>query len=142
VRDPLLNVQKAYAVLREKFERFVVGPADRADDRSAEHPLLPLRSCRYAPREPRYLRDCQRCAVRARKRDIARGTPAYAGASFGYRPDQYYSSSSYRGVPDRADFACDWPYAVRRYNGSGNDSFHYQTRVLLNLIRQSPLARG
>jgi len=69
--------------------------------------------------------------------DIARGTPAYPGASISYQPDQYYPSAIYRNVPDRADFLCDWPYAARRYNGSGNDSFHYQTRILLNLLAQA-----
>jgi hypothetical protein len=49
--------------------------------------------------------------------------------------DQYYPTADYSGVPDRAEFLCDWPYAVRRYNGSGVDSYHYQTHVLLNLLR-------
>ena len=132
--DPVRNVQKMFADLREKFDRFVAGPADVASERRVEHPLLPLRLCRYAPSDARYLRDCRNCARAARKIDIERGTPAYAGAAFGYLPDQYYPSAAYSDVPDRADFLCDWPYAVRRYNGSGNDSFHYQTRVLLNLL--------
>ena len=41
------------------------------------------------------------------------------------------------GVPDRAEFGCDWPYAVRRYNGSGPDSYHYQTTILLKLAAMS-----
>ena len=136
IADPVRNVQKAFAELRLKFDQYVVGPADTADDRSAEHPLLPLRICKYPPDEPRYLRDCRNCALAARKIDIVRGTPAYQGASISYQPDRYYPSADYANVPDRADFPCDWPYAVRRYNGSGNDSFHYQTRVLLNLLTQ------
>ena len=36
-------------------------------------------------------------------------------------------------MPIRARFECDWPYAVRLYNGGGMDSFHYQAQVLLNL---------
>ncbi len=134
--DPVRNVQKAYTELREKFNRFVVGPIDKADDRTAEHPLLPLRTCKYATADQRYLCDCRNCAFAAQKIDIVRGTPAYTGASISYQPDQYYASASYSEVPDRADFPCDWPYAARRYNGSGNDSFHYQTRILLNLLAQ------
>ncbi len=134
------NVQKAYAELRDKFDRFVAGPASRADDRTVEHSLLPLRLCKYPPGEPRYLRDCPNCALPARKVNIVRGPPVYAGASISYQPDQYYPSANYAGVPDRADFPCDWPYAARRYNGSGNDSFHYQTRVLLNLLAQPAFA--
>jgi len=133
-------VQKAYAELRDKFDHFVAGPASRADDRTAEHPQLPLRVCKYPPSDQRYLRNCRNCAVAARKVNIVRGTPVYAGASISYQPSQYYPSANYAGVPDRADFPCDWPYAVRRYNGSGNNSFHYQIRVLLNLLAQPPLA--
>ncbi len=138
--DPVRNVQEAYAELRDKFERFVVGPASKADDRTVEHRLLPLRMCMYRPADQRYLRDCRNCALAARKVNIVRGTPAYAGASISYQPDQYYPSANYLNVPDRADFPCDWPYAARRYNGSGNDSFHYQTRVLLNLLAQPAVA--
>ena len=138
--DPVRNVQKAYAELRDKFDHFVVGPADKADDRTVEHPLLSLRLCRYSPADQRYLRDCRNCALAARKVNIVRGTPVYAGASISYQPDQYYPSANYAGVPDRADFPCDWPYVARRYNGSGNNSFHYQTRILLNLLAQPPLA--
>jgi len=134
VLDPVRNVQQTFALLRKKFDRFVVGPDDRADDRKAEHALLPLRLCRYAASDPRYLRDCRNCAASVRKLTIAAGTPAYAGATVSYQPDQYYPSANYYGVPDRAEFLCDWPYAVRRYNGSGNDSFHYQTQILLNLL--------
>ena len=136
ILDPARNVQQAFAELRDKFDRYVAGPADTADDRAAEHRVLPLRLCKYQPGDPLYMRDCQACAAAARKIDIHRGTPAYAGATFGYQPDQYYPSAEYRGVPDRADFLCDWPYAARRYNGSGNNSFHYQTRILLNLLHQ------
>jgi len=133
--DPVRNVQHAFTELRQKFDRFLVGPDSRADDRNAEHPLLNLRLCKYQPGNPLYMRDCKACAQAARKVNITRGTPVYQGAAISYQPDQYYPSAIYNAVPDRADFACDWPYAARRYNGSGNDSFHYQTRILLNLLR-------
>lgn len=132
--DPVKNVQKAFAELHDKFARFVAGPADRADDRIAEQGNGALRLCKHSADDPRYMRDCIACAAATKKLEIARGTPVYAGASLTYQPDQYYPSATYHNVPDRADFACDWPYAVRRYNGGGNDSYHYQTRVLLNLL--------
>lgn len=132
--DPARNVSRTFAEFREKFDRFVAGPSDQCDDRAAEHPLLPLRICKYAPSDARYLADCKTCAMQVRKVDIFPGTPVYRGASTTYRADQYYASAAYRGVPERADFPCDWPYAVRRYNGAGLDSYHYQTRVLLNLL--------
>ena len=135
MRDPAQNVRHAYAELRDKFDHFVAGTADRAEDRSAEHPLLPLRLCKYAPRDARYLADCRNCALAARKVNIVPGMPCCEGSASSYHVDQYYATATYHGVPDRADFACDWPYAVRRYNGAGQDSYHYQTRVLLNLLK-------
>jgi peptidoglycan hydrolase-like protein with peptidoglycan-binding domain len=134
VQDPVNNVQNLYALLRKKLDRSVTGPDDRADDRTAEHPLLPLRICCYQPSDPRYMADCANCALKVRKIRITPGMPLYPGAASVYEPDQYYSTASYDGVPDRAEFLCDWPYAVRRYNGSGLNSFHYQTRVLRNLL--------
>jgi hypothetical protein len=134
IRDPVNNVQSVCDALRTKLDRFVVGPDDRADDRGAEHPLLPLRLCRYPVRDPRYMSDCAACARAARKVQIAPGTPVFEGSRTLYEPTQYYSSAAYDGVPDRADFLCDWPYAARRYNGSGLNSFHYQVRILRNLL--------
>ncbi|MDB6105601.1 MAG: hypothetical protein JWO52_5600 [Gammaproteobacteria bacterium] len=134
IRDPINNVQRVYGLLRKKFDRAVVGPDDHADDRKAEHPLLPLRLCRYAPSDARHMSDCANCARAVRKVNIVAQTPVYQGSSTVYEPTQYYSSATYNGIPDRADFLCDWPYAVRRYNGSGINSFHYQTRILRNLL--------
>ncbi|UYN95177.1 MAG: peptidoglycan-binding protein [Enhydrobacter sp.] len=137
--DPVRNVAHAFGELRLKFDKWIAGPIDRADDRSREHPLLKEpRLCRYAPADPRYMRDCRACAAAARKVDIERGTPAYEGASIRYDVTQYYRSATYGGVPDRSDFLCDWPYAARRYNGGGINSFHYQTRILLNLLSEPP----
>jgi hypothetical protein len=134
IRDPVINVQTVCDQLRTKFDRFVVGPADRADDRVTEHPLLPLRLCRYPQSDARYMSDCANCARAARKVQIAPGTPVFEGSRTLYEPTQYYASAAYEGVPDRADFLCDWPYAARRYNGSGLNSFHYQVRILRNLL--------
>ena len=135
VSDCVLNVKNSYVELRGKFDKFIVGPSSKADDRTAEHPHLPLRLCKYQPTDPLYMRDCKNCALGARKIDIAPGMPFYNGSSAGYETSQYYKSANYMGVPDRADFLCDWPYAVRRYNGAGVNSFHYQMRVVLNLLR-------
>ncbi len=73
---------------------------------------------------------------------IADGTPLYEGSQKSYHADSYYPSADYGSVPDRADFLCDWPYAARRYNGSGLDSFHYQTRILRNLERLAIAGAG
>lgn len=138
ILDPLSNLSHAFTHFREKFDGFVAGPASRADDRDAEHPALPLRLCRYEPGDARYLRDCRACAEQAGKVDVTPGMPVYHGSSIAYRPTDYYGSAEYPGVPLRADFLCDWPYAARRYNGSGINSYHYQTRILRNLLALPP----
>jgi hypothetical protein len=130
------NVQKAVTELRSKFDHFVNGPTTgtRADDRLAEYGTGPLRLCKYEPKDPRHLRDCSQCVLEAREVDIeAEVTPLFEGSQHVYRPTLYYKRFSYRAVPIRQNVGCDWPYAVRRYNGSGINSYHYQVRVLQHL---------
>jgi peptidoglycan hydrolase-like protein with peptidoglycan-binding domain len=110
ILDPVRNVQKAFGELREKFDGLVVNRADTADDRAVEHPHTALRLCKYTPTDPLFMRDCKACAAAAAKVDIHAGTPLHAGAATTYHADQYYPSAEYRGVPNRADFPCDWPY--------------------------------
>jgi hypothetical protein len=81
--DPAQNASAAFRELREKFTTFVVGPADSADDRKNEHPLLPLRECRYPRADSRFMRDCKACAAGVRKIAIRAGTPVFAGAQRG-----------------------------------------------------------
>ncbi len=130
--DPARNVSKAQKELREKYDHFVIG-GDTADDRIAEIGNGPLRICKYGPADPRYLVDCRQCSVDAGSRDIHQGDPYYAGASGTMQPTQYYPSAEYPNIPKRESFGCDWPYAIRRYNGSGVNSFHYQARILRNV---------
>ena len=137
VLDPRANVQKAIGELLEKFLRFVNGstPGTRADDRQAEFGRGPLRRCKYAAGDPRFMTDCRGCLAAAGKTDIRAGvTRFYAGASRLYEPTQYHAETEYAGVPARNEIGCDWPYAVRRYNGGGLDSYHYQTQVLLRVL--------
>lgn len=133
VLDPVRNVERAYRELREKFDGFVIGAAG-ADDRLAEHPLLPLRLCKYAATDQRFMRDCIACAKAARNMTVKNGDPVYRGAATLMKPTKYYAAADYSDVPDRADFPCDWPYAARRYNGGGVNSYHYQARILRNLL--------
>ena len=67
--------------------------------------------------------------------DIRAGAPVYRGATDTLHPTRYHPEAAYSRVPDRATLGCDWPYAVRRYNGSGVDSYHYQFQVLKRLTR-------
>jgi peptidoglycan hydrolase-like protein with peptidoglycan-binding domain len=137
MRDVAKNLQMAIGELRGKFDHFVNGSelATRADDRIAEDGAGPLRLCKYASDDPRFMRDCRRCALAAGGQDIRSGvTPLYEGASETFQPTQYYADTSYHGVPVRKNIGCDWPYAARRYNGSGMNSYHYQVRVLKNLL--------
>jgi hypothetical protein len=134
--DPARNVQRAAGELRDKFERFVAGPTPgrTADDRVADLGRGPLRRCRYTERDPRYLSDCVRCAGGALT-DIEAGSPLHAGTTETLTPTAYHAATSYAKVPDRAKLGCDWPYALRRYNGSGVNSYHYQYQVLQRLTR-------
>jgi len=128
------NLSKAEHELREKFDKFVNGPSDTADDRLTEIGNAEMRICKYAPNDSRYLTDCRQCAVDAGSRDITENvTPLYAGSPKVYTPTQYYKSANYSNIPKREALGCDWPYAIRRYNGGGVNSYHYQARVLRNV---------
>ncbi|HKR65924.1 MAG TPA: peptidoglycan-binding domain-containing protein [Thermoanaerobaculia bacterium] len=128
------NLSKAEGELREKFDKFVNGPSSKADDRQAEIGSGPLRVCKYASSDPRYLTDCRQCAVDAGSRNIVENvTPVYNGSPMLFTPTQYYASGNYSNIPKREAIGCDWPYAVRRYNGGGINSYHYQVRILRNV---------
>ena len=78
--------------------------------------------------------DCARCAGEHLV-DIAPGSRLHPATTDTLHPTQYHPESNYARVPDRAKLGCDWPYAVRRYNGSGVNSYHYQYQVLQRLTR-------
>ena len=134
--DPIKNVQRAVRELRSKYELFIAGstPGQQADDRIKENGDGALRPCRYAPDDPRFMTDCARCAAEHLV-DIAAGAPVYPGATDTLHATPYHPETEYSRVPDPATLGCDWPYAVRRYNGSGVDSYHYQFQVLERLTR-------
>ncbi len=58
----------------------------------------------------------------------------FPGSSTVWQTTQYYPTATYENVPVREKIGCDWPYAVRRYNGGGINSYHYQARVLKFLV--------
>ncbi len=135
--DVKRNLQKASRELREKFDHFVNGDSSgtRADDRITDYGAGPLRLCKYSTGDSRYMKDCRQCMIDAGQRNIKEGvTPFYEGSSYKFVPTDYYRSASYDSVPIRKNIACDWPYAVRRYNGAGINSYHYQVKVLKNLL--------
>ena len=116
------NISKAIEELKDKFEHFVTGPPGgrRADDRFADGRTQrkPL-PCKFTEGEPGYLTDCKNCALEAGSQDIvAEETPYYKGSKNTFKKTQYHPGS-YTNVPIRKNFPCDWPYAMRRYNGSG-----------------------
>jgi peptidoglycan hydrolase-like protein with peptidoglycan-binding domain len=140
--DPVRNVQKGFAELREKFDKFVAGPAGIANDRAAEHPALSLRLCRYGSSDPKYMRACKACAAEVGKLDITANTPLFHESAQTYGQAKYYANKNYPGVPDRAAFRCDWPYAIRRYNGDGPDSYNYQAKILSGLLSGPTIPTG
>lgn len=137
MQDPIKNLQRAVMELQSKFEQYILGPnaGTQADDRLSEHDKQPLRWCKYLAADPRYLQDCQACAREAGAMDIVEQvTHWYEGSDQTFYPTQYYPQASYTQVPIRKNFPCDWPYAARRYNGSGINSYHYQVIILKNLL--------
>lgn len=132
IADPVSNVGQTIAGLSDKFHHFVNGAtADtQAADRLAEAGAGPLRTCRYPTGDARCMSDCAQCMSNAGVTNIVAGvTPLYAGCAETYAGTQYHGGS-YKGVPVRANLGCDWAYAVRRYNGSGVNSYDYQAEVL------------
>ncbi len=132
------NIQKAVKELQNKFKHFVNGEdsGTKADDRIAEYGTGDLRFCKFQEDDTRYMKDCVQCMKDAGQYDIEEGvTHWYAGSNHTYFPTQYYRKASYDSVPVRSNIGCDWPYAARRYNGSGINSYHYQTRVLINVYK-------
>ncbi len=135
------NLQKAAEELREKFDGFVNGPTSgtQADDRLAEFGTEALRPCKFAADDARFMKDCKNCAQDAGVHDIVENvTLWFDGTTDIYHSTRYYDYGrlDFSGVPVRAKFECDWPYAVRRYNGSGPNSFSYQALVLKKLLEQ------
>ena len=79
---------------------------------------------------------CKACAEAAGPVDVKAGeTPWYEGSSHTYRTTRYYKTADFADVPARQGFECDWPYAMRRYNGSGPNAYNFQAIVLQNLLR-------
>jgi hypothetical protein len=80
--------------------------------------------------------------VRALQQDLRKlGATAvlHSGTTETLHPTQYHPSTTYKAVPDRSMLGCDWPYALRRYNGGGVNSYHDQYEALQRLTRP-PLA--
>ena len=131
------NLQKAMWELRYKFDYFVNGGTrgTQADDRVMEYGKQPLRLCKHDENDPRYMKDCNQCMREAGQQNIRSGvTRLYEGSKHVFEPTQYYKSADYDSVPVRKNILCDWPYAARRYNGSGINSYHYQAIVLRNIL--------
>lgn len=137
ISDPARNLARSSTLLRAKFDKFVVGPTDLADDRIAEIGRGPLRLCKYSPADPRYMSDCRNCALAAGTRNIRVGMNVYPNSMVRWQSNEIYKTMNYHSVPRREHFPCDWPYAVRRYNGGGLSSYHYQAIVLCNLVQLS-----
>ncbi len=137
--DVSKNLERAVLELKGKFDHFVNGPdpGTQADDRITEHGNGALRVCKYPSSDTRYLRDCKACMQDAGRQNIIEDqTKLHAGTSAVYRATQYYKSANYNDVPIRKNIPCDWPYAIRRYNGAGINSYHYQVRILLFVDKQ------
>jgi len=131
------NARGAASELLAKFHTYIIGPADVASDRIAEFGHASLRICKYTSDDARYMTDCKNCMATAPALTITGGqTPTYNGSGQTYEAISGHVGS-YNNVPDRTQVGCDWPYAVRRYNGSGPASFDYQAEVLLKVLNEA-----
>jgi hypothetical protein len=140
ISDPLGNVEKAIGELRRKFDNYVNGPIDVASDRVAEAGRGALRPCRHDPADQLYMRDCVNCLKNAGTQEIvANQTPTYEGSPDTYEHTQYHAGS-YHSVPVRKNIPCDWPYAIRRFNGAGPNSYDYQAEMLLKVLNTTAVA--
>ncbi len=134
IKDPIRNVSRAISDLLNKYKSYVVGPIDKADDRMAEAGSGTLRPCQFPASDARYMKACGTCLHAATSVNIVAGkTVFYAGCDESYDRTQYHVGS-YSGVPERKSIPCDWPYAIRRYNGSGVNSYDYQAEVLQRML--------
>jgi hypothetical protein len=139
ILDPVKNVGTTIKELLGKYQNWVTGPTDTSDDRIAEFLRVPLVPCKYDSGDPKFLTDCVNCAKNAPAVTITSGsTPFFNGAPAGsmYQQTQYHVGT-YSNVPQRDKIGCDWPYAVRRFNGGGVNSYDYQAEFLLKLRAQS-----
>ena len=92
------------------------------------------RTCKYQSDDPRHLTDCQQCMIDAGETDIIAGTTCWhVDTSRLYETTKYHKNTRLDGVPVRRNIGCDWPYALRRYNGGGVNSYWYQSEVLLRI---------
>jgi hypothetical protein len=71
----------------------------------------------------------RQCLVDAGTADIREGESKFHKNTAGVFASTQYcdmnkSAALYRRVRKRANIPCDWPYAARRYNGSGINSYH------------------
>lgn len=140
--DPIKNVEMACSELRLKLDKYIVGPTDQSDDRISEIGSGPVRLCKFPSNDNRYMTDCASCIKNLNRIDIDGTTFWYPGSTEKYVPTSYHPNTHYTGVPDRAHIGCDWPYAVRRYNGGGINSYHYQAEVMLILLNLAEEING
>ena len=100
ITDPVQNAQAAIAEFRAKFDNYVNGPTDTADDRQKEA-SGPLRQCQYDSADPKYMRDCANCCLAAGTFNIVSGvTPVYDGAALTYAQTQYHKGTyNWRACP-------------------------------------------
>jgi len=131
IGDPVANITRTVSILLGKFQHFVngSGPGEQATDRIQEAGAGTLRWCQFPASDPRYMKVCGTCFEQAATTNITAGvTPVYAGISETY-------TQTHEGVPVRSKIPCDWPYAIRRYNGGGAASYDYQADVLLKALK-------
>ena len=125
--------------MRGKFDRFVIGPDSRLTIAFTEAGSGPLRLCKFDSADPLYIATASTASSRRELRTSSLGKRPCRWLSDTYQATQHTKSLLRRTCPFRRNIACDWPYAVRRYNGSGPNSYDYQAEFLLKFCTPSRL---
>ncbi|MFH1562211.1 MAG: peptidoglycan-binding protein [Nitrospirota bacterium] len=123
INNPVNNVDKAVKELREKFDRYIVSNSLKqcADERIKIRGKSSLIECKYKKDSPMYIKDCMNCVKNAKREDE-------------YYGELKWHKSTHKNVPVWSDIPCDWPVAIRRYNGSGPNSYAYRAEVLWQIL--------
>lgn len=128
-----------------KYQNFVVSSSAKARDdlrySVPEFKDLDLRGCKYEESDSKYMKDCKACLKECPSKDYLMGDSLLGNGRWIIKPTHYHRIQDYEGFPDFHHFPCDYVFTIRRYNGSGINSFHYLMRVLAHLLELRPTYR-
>lgn len=127
-------------LLNLKYDKFIVSKDPKTNDdlRSSSFGSEDLRGCKYETSDSRYKSDCKNCVWSGDLRDYKKDRSVLGDKKqWVLKSSQYHKIKQYLQFPDYSKFPCDYLFSIRRYNGSGINSFHYLMRVLKHLKKNN-----